>query len=635
MRHAGYEIKQLKLPHLLTPQLALLTLILLCMNGSLFAQQQSAEEIAEAAAAMAEKGAVNPNATSIDVYRPATDTSWFEDARFGLFIHWGISSDPGGIWQGKHYYGITEWLWKRSQASAAEYKALADTFDPSEFDAQEWVGLATDAGARYMVVTAKHHDGFALFDSAVSDFDIVDATPFARDPLAELAAEAETQGMKLGFYYSQFQDWEHPDGGGNNWEYDAATQDFDRYQTEKAIPQLKELLTNFGDVALIWFDTPGNATEDEAKEFVDLVRDHQADTLISSRIGHGLGDYQNYRDSEIPVRHLSPKPWEAIFPHNESWGYSRLDTNFKSTTELLHMLALTASKGGNLLVSVGPDGSGNIPEGSAKRLRAVGEWLRENGESIYGTHSAPLGHLSWGVATRGEHRLYLHVLDAPGNRRIFVPNIAEATHDARLLVSDAQLEWRKINGGIEIQLPQSLPDSRNTVVAVTTDPLSDGHFESATTYFIDRQSDATKLSPQLAELGGDVARENRRYWLYFGQWKYFPTVSGLKSRNDFVRWNLNVTEPGEYKISLVYSADATEAGQEGQIVVAAGTNDQQSRRFRVLETGEMSVARPVPTVTHDIGIIELAQGPATLTIAPLQDGENLFKIANVVLEPVD
>ena len=258
-----------------------------------------------------------------------------------------------------------------------------------------------------------------------------------------------------------------------------------------------------------------------------------------------------------------------------------------------------------------------------------------NGESIYGTRSAPLGHLSWGVATRGMNRLYLHVLHAPGNRTIFVPNIADATHDARLLVSNAELEWRKVNGGIEIQLPNSIPDSRNTVVAVTTDPLSDRHFESATTHFIDRQSDTTKLSPQLAELGGAVVRENKRYWLYFGQWKYYPTVGGLKSDDDFVRWNLNVIEPGEYKVSLVYSADATEAGQEGQILAVAGTDDPQTLRFRVLETGEMSVARPVPTVKHDIGIVALEQGSATLTIAPLQDGKNLFKIASVVLEPVD
>jgi alpha-L-fucosidase len=617
------------------PILVFLTSILLCVSSPLFAEQQSEDEIAEEAANMAEKGAVNPSAAAIDVYRPATDISWFEDARFGMFVQWGISSDAAGIWQGKNYYGITEWLWRRSQASAAEYKALADTFNPTEFDAEEWVGLATDAGARYMVVAAKHHDGFALFDSDVSEFDIIDATPFARDPLAELAAEAKAQDMKLGFYYSQYQDWEHPDGGGNAWEYDPATQNFDRYQTEKAIPQLKELLSNYGDVALMWFDTPGKATKDEAKAFVDLVRDYQADTLISSRIGHGLGDYQNYRDSEIPVRHLSPKPWEAIFPHNESWAYSALDTDFKSTTELLHMLAHTASKGGNLLLNIGPDGKGNIPEGSVKRLRAVGEWLGENGESIYGTRAAPLGQLSWGVATLGENRLYLHVLHAPGNGKIFVPGIADATHDVRLLVANENLEWCKVNGGIEIQLPDLLPDSRNTVLTVSTDPLSDRHFESATMYFVDRQSDATKLSPELAELGGAVTRENLRYWLYFGQWKYFPTVGGLKSEDDFLRWNLNIIEPGEYKVSLLYSADATETGQEGQIVVDAGKSDPQFLPFRVLETGEMSVARPVPTVKHDIGIVEFAEGSATLSIAALQNGENLFKIATVILQPVD
>ena len=632
MQVINHQDKQLKLGNFL---ILLLTLVSVLFSNPLLAQKQATDQIAEDAAAMAEKGAVNPSAVSTGAYRPASDTSWFEDARFGLFVQWGISSGPGGIWQGKNYYGITEWLWKRSGASAAEYKALADSFNPSEFNAQEWVGLARDAGARYMVVAAKHHDGFALFDSAASKFDIVDATPFSRDPLAELAKEAETQDMKFGFYYSQYQDWEHPDGGGNDWEYDTSAQNFNRYQSEKAIPQLKELLANYGKVALMWFDTPGKATEEEAKKFVDLVRDYQEDTLISSRIGHGLGDYQNYRDSEIPVRHLSPKPWEAIFPHNESWAYSALDTNFKSTTELLHMLASTASKGGNLLVSVGPDGYGKIPKASTKRLRAVGTWLRKNGESIYGTRSAPLGHLPWGVATRKEEQLYLHVLHAPDNNQIFVPNIANVTHGARLLVSDAKLDWRKVDGGIEIYLPKSLPDSRNTVVTVTTDPLSDEHFESATTYFIDRQSDIIELSPELAELGGDAARNNRRYWLYFGQWKYFPTVNKLKSRNDSVQWDLNVTEPGEYKVSLVYSADATEAGQEGQILVAANTKDQQSRRFRVLETGKITVARPVPTVTHHIGIIEFVQGPTTLTITPLQDGKNLFKVLNVVLEPVD
>jgi alpha-L-fucosidase len=600
-----------------------------------YAQQSQAEEIANAAAAMAEKDAVSPSASPSETYRPAESTSWFEQARFGLFVQWGISSDPGGVWNGKHYYGITEWLWKRSQATAQEYKSIANSFNPVEFEADEWVGLAVDAGARYMVVAAKHHDGFALFDSAVSKFDIVDATPFGRDPLAEIAAEAKNQGMKLGFYYSQFQDWEHPDGGGNDWEYDAVTQDFARYQREKAVPQIKELLTQYGDVSLIWFDTPGSSTKDDAKQFVDLVRDHQQNTLISSRIGHGLGDYQNYRDSEIPFRHVSPKPWEAIFPHNESWGYSKLDTDFKSTTELLHMLAHTASKGGNLLVSVGPNGQGRIPEGSTKRLRAVGKWLSKNGESIYGTQSATMGQLPWGVATRHADKLYLHVLHSPRSEKLFVPNIAKTVLDVRLLASGLPLEWRKIGSHVEIQLPHPLPDMRNTVVEVRTQGIAEKLFSSAELYFVDRQHERIELSPQLARLGGSVVRENRRYWLYFGQWKYYPTVNGLASQDDYMQWDLNIVEPGEYKISLVYSADSTESGQEGRISFLSNDGSHKDMRFRVLETGEISRARSVPTVNHAIGIVDLAEGASKLTIAPLQDGKNLFKIQSVVIEPVD
>src|SRR5688500_3689898 len=227
---------------------------------------------------------------------------WFRDARFGMFIHWGLYAVPAGEWEGKLIPGIGEWIMNRAKIPASEYELLTGKFNPVKFNAEEWVKVAKDAGMKYLVITSKHHDGFAMYDSKVSAFDIVEATPFKRDPLKELAAACQKAGIKLGFYYSQTQDWHEPDAVGNDWDWpDESKKNFSRYLEEKVKPQVRELLTNYGPIGLIWFDTPRTITKEQRQQLADLVHSIQPDTLVSGRVGHGVGDYDSAGDNQISV----------------------------------------------------------------------------------------------------------------------------------------------------------------------------------------------------------------------------------------------------------------------------------------------------------------------------------------------
>ena len=308
----------------------------------------------------------------------AATKKWFKEAQFGMMAHWGLYTLLGGEWKGRkarHTYG--EWIQHSEQIPMAEYGALAKAFNPILFDPLEWMKRARDAGMKYFVITSKHHDGFAMYRSKVSKYNVVDATPFRRDVVGEIAEACRTVGIKLGLYYSQDLDWSDRNGGGletlcdwpygrhpwnNFWEYgDRKGYDFQKYLDEKSMPQVEEILTQYGDLCLIWFDVPMTLSRAQSEAFVKLVRRHQPGCLVSGRIGNGLGDYETPGDNAIAAKTDPDKLYETVGTMNDSWGYRPTDTHYRSVEDILAIKEKCRSIGSNYMLNVGPDPLGRFP----------------------------------------------------------------------------------------------------------------------------------------------------------------------------------------------------------------------------------------------------------------------------------
>ncbi len=418
-----------------------------------------------------------PNARVETPEQRAARMKWFTEARFGLFIHWGVYSVPAGEWKGKTNYG--EWFMEETHMPVSQYEKFAQQFNPVKFDARQWAALAKEAGVKYLVITSKHHDGFGMFPSQETDW-CIKSTPFQRDPLKELSEACREAGIKFCLYHS-IMDWHHPDWGKRRAWNDKATgkPDMDRY-TAYMKRQLKELVTNYGPLGILWFDGEWEApwTHDRGVDLYAYCRSLQPDIIVNNRVGKaragmegmdkgkGLGDYGT-PEQNVPANGFGPGVyWESCMTMNGHWGYNKHDDHWKSATELIHILVDCSSKGGNYLLNVGPTSEGLIPGPSVERLKAIGQWMKVNGESIYGTTASSIGRPKWGRSTTKGDTIYLHVFDWPKDGKLLVEKPAKPVKKAWLLADPEKtpLAMRVDGGSLVIDVPTHVPDVADTVI---------------------------------------------------------------------------------------------------------------------------------------------------------------------------
>ena len=425
--------------------------------------------------------------------------AWWRESKFGMFIHWGIYSLPAGEWNGRSYPGIGEWIMYKARIPLADYEQLARQFNPVKFDAEAWAQLAQDAGMKYLVITSKHHDGFAMFGSKADAFNIVDATPFRRDPMKELATACAKRGIRFGFYYSQAQDWHSP--GGAIWEGPHETDpvwkqpqwdprqegSFETYFNSKAIPQVREILSNYGSISIVWFDTPLDVMNAErAARLEKVVHELQPGCLVSGRLGGtSQSDYDSEGDNVIPDL-ARAGAWETPATLNDTWGFKKDDHNWKKPEDLTFKLVDIVSKGGNYLLNVGPDGDGVIPQPSQDMLRVVGRWLKVNGEAIYGAGRSPFGEefgafsktqkgddgkplfkpsMAWRCTTK-PGRIYIHVFQWPAGP-LALPGLKHKVLKAAFLADpERTVSFKQTASGVVVSLPGPAPDPIASVVRI-------------------------------------------------------------------------------------------------------------------------------------------------------------------------
>lgn len=422
---------------------------------------------------------------------------WWRDARFGMFIHWGVYAVPGGVYNGHPMTkGGAEWIMNRSKISVAEYQQYAKQFNPVKYDADAWVKMAKDAGMKYIVITAKHHDGFALFKSNASKWNMADATPYGKDILKPLAAACKKYGIKLGFYYSHAQDWNNPGGSAarkvategwpnpdsakidayteahtGHWDPAQTTRSMADYIDQVSVPQVKELLTNYGDVAVLWWDTPTNMTDEFAAKLNDVLK-LQPNIITNDRLKRAnyFGDYKTPEQKIPDESELDGKDWETCMTMNGSWGYKSFDHNWKSDEKLIRNLVDIASKGGNYLLNVGPQADGAFPDEAIKSLKAIGKWMNVNSQAIYGTKASPLEALSWGRCTKkdvnGNTTLYVSVFNWPKDGKLTIPGVKTPINSIKLLAGNMAVNAKQTGDVLELQLPAKAPDEIASVIKI-------------------------------------------------------------------------------------------------------------------------------------------------------------------------
>ncbi len=485
---------------------------------------------------------LDPNANETKAHRDAR-MHWWREARFGMFIHWGLYAQLAGTWDGKRTGGAGEWIMHDMKIPVEQYAANTRNFDPEQFNADQWVAIAKAAGMKYIVMTAKHHEGFAMFHSSTDPFNLWDATPFKRDPIAEMGAACKRQGLKFGVYYSQAQDWNHPGGAAYGGHWDTAQDgDLHEYVRKVAAPQVEELLTKYKP-AILWWDTSVDMSPDDIKA---LTASFGADPglIANNRLGNGIPG-----DTETPEQYIPPtgypgKDWETCMTMNDTWGYKTFDTNFKSTETLIHNLVDIASKGGNYLLNVGPEPTGLIPAPEVERLQQMGQWLKVNGESIYATTPSPYKRLPFdGRCTVKGHNLYINVFSWP-DAGLSLSGLQTPVRRASVIATGQRLKVTMgADGSVQIERPTNV-DPVSTAIKLE---LTGAPVVVEPEYLIpEKRGGGFDLNAGEATLvGGAIATEVRGRVTNVGFWT---------NQNDAAQWKVK-SAGGAFSVSLNYSCE--------------------------------------------------------------------------------
>lgn len=541
---------------------------------------------------------------------------WFRDSRFGMFIHWGLYAVPAGEWDGKKNHG--EWIRDTAKIPVNTYNRFIDQFNPVKFDADEWARTAKAAGMKYMVITAKHHDGFCMWPSAFTDYDLA-STSFKRDLLGELKEACDKVDIKFGFYYS-IMDWHHPNYPPRQWEQDRPRDqvDMDRY-TAYLKSQIGELIKRY-DPALLWFDGEweGVWTRERGEDLYAYIRELKPHIIVNNRVGkrsRDLGDFGT-PEQHIPAKGIPGWDWETCMTMNGHWGYNKHDHGWKSIEDLLSKLVDISSKGGNFLLNVGPTAEGEIPLPSVTRLEAMGQWMQVNGESIYGTQASSIRPLVFGKVTQkaegNDTTLYLHVSEWPEDGQLFVPVMNRVA--SAFLLSDRKhvLHARKGEKGLTIDLSGAAPDSVDSVVVVKLI----GALELNPLDQLQQAEDGVVTLPvDRAEFGqhhaGNLQIDAKLKAI--GHWNHPDAL---------VQWTFIVNNPGRFRMttetaSLKASAFAVSLAEE-------------TRDVPVAPSGNYGVFQPL-----DAGVFEIKEaGPCTLVFAPVRHLWSPVNLRAVSLTPV-
>ena len=556
-----------------------------------------------------------------DLPAPREDrTTWFKEARFGMFIHWGVYSVPAGFYHDKPVGGIGEWIMNHGKIPMADYQAFAKEFNPVRYDPVLWVKLAKAAGMKYIVITTKHHDGFAMFETKASPWNIVQATPYGKDVIRPLAEACRREGIKLGFYYSQAQDWNN--GGsaaGGKWD-PAQKHDMTDYIDNIAVPQIREILGNYGadTPAILWWDTPIDMTKTLAGKIDAVVKELKPDVITNNRLGGGYNG-----DTETPEQHIPPvgfpgRMFEVCMTMNNTWGFKKDDHNWKSVRQIVQNLSDIASKGGNFLLNVGPTSEGLIPPESVERLQAVGAWMNINGEAIHATEASPFPRrLPWGrvtrkTATHGAITLYLHVWDWPQNGKLLLPTLQEKPVSARLLKGGFAVTAEQTPAGLVVSLPGAAPDPDVSVIALQfAGPLT-----------ITQQASVSPNADGLIFLGATDADT-------YGGLGGNITVTGSGADASLTHWR-DAKWRVEYRIKTpaaktwLVSAEVR-APKPAKLILKAGKTEVPAD---IGATGETENWTTAP-----LGSIALPAGDTVLELRPAKAGWSEIDVRHVTLTP--